>query len=199
MSRFVFVIVALTLSLGALAQELGAGDLVRKMTDEVMSAIKADTELAAGDRQKAIKLVQEKVLPYIDFEEAARLAVGRSWRQATPEQKAKLVVEFRQMLVRTYTNALGTYRGQTLKVLPARSKDAAPDETTVHTQYIRSTGQPLPVDFRMHKVGAGWKVFDFVVEGVSLVLTYRSEFDVIVKQQGIDGLILRLGQKNAPA
>jgi phospholipid transport system substrate-binding protein len=200
MTRALAFFAALMLSVSALAQEIAPDQLVVKITVEVLAAIRTDQQLAAGDKQKAIKLAEEKVLPYIDFEEATRLAVGRAWARASPEQKASLVAEFRRMLVRTYANAVGAYRGQTLTVLPWRgSKDGASDEATVHTRYIRSSGQPLPVDFTMRKTDAGWKVFDFVVEGVSLVLTYRSEFDAVVKQEGIDGLIKRLAQKNAPA
>ena len=139
------------------------------------------------------------MLPYIDFEEATRLAVGRSWPHASPEQKKRLVGEFRNMLVRTYANAVQAYRGQTLRVLPSRNIKDTSDEATVRTQYIRASGQKLPIDFAMRRTDGNWKVFDFVVEGVSLVLTYRSEFDAVVKQEGIDGLIKRLAQKNAPA
>ena len=184
----------------AVAQALAPEQLVQKITDDVLAAVKSDKALAAGDKQKAVKVAEEKVLPYIDFEYATRLAVGRSWRQASPEQKTRLVTEFRNMLVRTYSNSIQAYEGQTLKVLPSRGKgDNSADEATVRTQFVRAGGQPLPIDFQMHKGGNGWKVYDIVVEGVSLVLTYRSEFDSIVKQQGIDGLIQALAKKNIPA
>jgi phospholipid transport system substrate-binding protein len=183
----------------ALAQELGPEALVKKMTAEVMEAIKTDKQLAAGDKQKALKLAEEKILPHVDFEEATRLAVGRGWSQASPEQKKKLVQEFRSMLVRTYSNAIGAYEGQQMKVMPVRMK-AGDTEATVHNQFIRP-GAPKPVliDYSMRKTEQGWKIYDIVVEGVSLVLTYRSEFDAIAKQDGIDGLIKRLTQKNTPA
>jgi len=179
-------------------QDLAPDQLVQKITDEVLATIKSDKQLASGDRQKAVKLAEEKVLPYVDFEHATRLAVGRAWREATPEQKKRLVTEFRNMLVRTYSNAISTYEGQTLKVLPSRGK-ADPEDTTVRTQFMRAGGQPLPIDFAMRKTDQGWKVYDIVVEGVSLVLTYRAEFDAIVKQKGIDGLIQALATKNIPA
>ena len=182
----------------ALAQDLGPEDLVKKMTGEVLDAIKGDKQLAAGDRQKAVKLAEEKILPHVDFEEATRLAVGRGWAQASPEQKKKLVTEFRNMLVRTYSNAIGAYEGQTMKVMPVRMKPGDTD-VTVHNQFIRPGGKPVPVDYSMRKTDKGWKIYDIVVEGVSLVLTYRSEFDAVVKQDGIDGLIKRLSQKNTPA
>jgi phospholipid transport system substrate-binding protein len=184
----------------AAAQGLEPDQLVQKVTEEVMTAIKSDKQLAAGDKQKAMKLAEEKVLPYIDFEEATRLAVGRAWSQATPEQKKKLVSEFRNMLVRTYSNAIEAYQGQTLKVMPSRGgKQDAKDEATVRTQFTRAGGKPLPIEFQMRKTGETWKVYDISVEGISLVLTYRSEFDAVVKQEGIDGLIKRLTQKNSPA
>jgi phospholipid transport system substrate-binding protein len=179
-------------------QDLGPEELVRKVTQDVLDAIRSDKQLAAGDRQKALKLAEEKVLPHIDFEEAARLAVGRAWAQATPEQRKKLVEEFRKMLVRTYSSAISAYEGQTMTVLPVRMKPGD-TEITVHNRYIRAGGKPLPVDYAMHKTDQGWKIYDIAVEGVSLVLTYRSEFDAIVKQQGIDGLIKRLEEKNTPA
>ena len=188
----------LFVALPVFAQDLGPEELVKKITDDVLAAIKSDKELAAGDRQKAVKLAEEKILPYVDFEEATRLAVGRGWAQATPEQKKNLVQEFRNMLVRTYSNAIGTYEGQTMKVLPSRVKPAD-TEATVRNQFIRPGGKPVLIDYSMRKTAQGWKIYDIVVEGVSLVLTYRSEFDAIVKQDGVDGLIKRLTQKNTPA
>jgi phospholipid transport system substrate-binding protein len=200
MTRFAAFAFGLLFVLGALAQQtqLGPEELVKKVTDDVLAAVKSDKDLAAGDKQKALKLAEEKVLPLIDFEEATRLAVGRSWREATPEQRKRLTDEFRQMLVRSYSSAISRYEGQTMKVLPSRAK---PEDTdvTVRNQYIRPNAKPVQLDYQMHKTDAGWKVYDIVVEGVSLVLTYRSEFDAVVKQSGVDGLIKRLGEKNTPA
>jgi phospholipid transport system substrate-binding protein len=107
------------------------------------------------------------------------------------------VEEFRSMLVRTYSNALEGYQGQEMKVLPSRNK-AGDTEATVRNQFTRAGGKPVPIDYQMRKTGSGWKIYDISVEGISLVLTYRSEFDQVVKQEGIDGLIKRLSQKNAP-
>jgi phospholipid transport system substrate-binding protein len=198
MTQVLAFFAGLAFALSAAAQALAPDQLVQKITDEVLAAIKSDKELAAGDKQKAVKLAEEKVLPYIDFEQSTRLAVGRAWREATPEQKKRLVNEFRAMLVRTYSNAVSVYQGQTLKVLPSHGKQD-PEDTVVRTQYVRAGGQPLPIEFHMHQTDKGWKVYDIVVEGVSLVMTYRSEFDAVVKQEGIDGLIKRLAQKNTPA
>ncbi len=185
-------------SVAAEAKSMKPDELVKKVTEEILSAVKSDKQLAAGDKEKALKLAEEKVLPLIDFQEATRLAVGRSWGQASKEQQEKLVTEFRRMLVRTYSNAVSRYEGQTMKVLPSRYK---PEDTdvTVRNQYVRPGQKAVQLDYSMHKTPEGWKIYDIVVEGVSLVLTYRSEFDAIVKQAGIDGLIKRLAEKNTPA
>ena len=198
MNKVLAFLGAMALATVVAAQELAPDQLVQKITDDILAAIKSDKELAAGDKHKAIKLAEEKVLPYIDFEQATRLAVGRAWSQAAPEQKKRLVGEFRNMLVRTYSNAISAYQGQTLKVLPSRGKQD-PEDTVVRTQFVRAGGQPLPIEFHMRQADKTWKVYDIVVEGVSLVMTYRSEFDAVVKQEGIDGLIKRLAQKNTPA
>lgn len=185
-------------SLQGQAQELGPEELVKKITSDVMQTIKTDKQLAAGDKQRAMKLAEEKILPHVDFQEATRLAVGRAWRDASPEQKKKLVDEFRSMLVRTYSNALQAYEGQEMKVLPSRNKPGD-TEATVRNQFVRAGGKPVSIDYQMRKTDGGWKIYDITVEGISLVLTYRSEFDQVVKQEGIDGLIKRLSQKNTPA
>jgi phospholipid transport system substrate-binding protein len=146
MTKLVALLGALVIATGAWAQQdLAPDQLVQKITDEVLASVKSDKDLAAGGKQKALKLAEEKILPYIDFEHATRLAVGRAWRQATPEQQKKLVSEFRSMLVRTYSNGIGAYQGQTLKVLPSRGKPD-PEDTTVRTQFVRPGGQPLPYE-----------------------------------------------------
>ena len=184
-----------------LAQETGPEELVKKITDDVMAAIQSDRDLAAGDKDKALKLAEQKVLPHVDFEEATRLAVSRAWSRASAEQQKTLVTEFRAMLLRTYTNAIGTYAGTQARLLPTRGKpqgEARGSEATVRYQFVRSGGSPVLVAYELRKTGAGWKIYDISVEGMSLVLTYRTEFDGILKQEGVDGLIRRLAQKNTP-
>jgi phospholipid transport system substrate-binding protein len=188
---------SLFLALPVHAQDQGPEELVKKITQDVLTAIKSDKQLAAGDRQKMLKLAEDKVLPHIDFGEAARLALGRSWARATPEQRKQVVAEFRAMLVRTYASAIDAYRGQTLHVLPVRMKPADTD-VTVRNRYVRPGATSVMIEYQMRKTSQGWKIYDIVVEGVSLVITYRSEFDAVVKQDGIDGLIKRLAEKNAP-
>jgi phospholipid transport system substrate-binding protein len=194
-TRFASFALGALLALGAAAQEPKPDELVKRITDEILAALHSDRELAAGDREKAMRLAEEKVLPHIDFVEATRLAVGRSWRDASREQQEKLVAEFRRMLLRTYSNAISAYQGQTMRVLPLRMS-AEDTDVTVRNQYLRPGQRPVQLDYQMRRTPAGWKIYDMVVEGVSLVLTYRSEFDAVVKSQGIDGLIRRLAERN---
>jgi len=197
--KFVLAFLTAFIGFAHAADEQSPEALVKQVTAEILDALKSDKKLASGDRQAVLKLAEEKVLPHIDFEEATRLAVGRAWSQSSPEQKKKLVTEFRRMLVRVYSNAIQPYEGQTIQVAPVRMK---PDDTeaTVHNTFKRASGgKPVGFDYAMRKTEQGWKIYDIVVEGVSLVLTYRSEFDSLVKQEGVDGLIKRLASKNSPA
>jgi phospholipid transport system substrate-binding protein len=180
----------------ALAQDLAPDELVRKVTADVFDAIKSDKQLQAGDRDKALALAEKKILPYVDFRETARLATGKAWNGATPEQQDQIVIEFRSMLVRIYSSAIGVYRGQTMKVLAVRLPEGA-TEVTVRNQFQRPGQQSVPVDYAMMKEPAGWMIYDITVDGVSLVLIYRDEFNQITKASGIDGLIKRLKEKNA--
>jgi phospholipid transport system substrate-binding protein len=179
----------------ALAQQTPE-DLVKQITTDVLEAIKSDKQLQAGDKRKALQLAEQKVLPHVDFEEAVKLAAGKSWNTATPEQQKRLASEFRSMLIRVYSNAIDSYRGQTMKVLPSRMAPNA-TETTVRNQYLRPGAPPVPVDYAMKKTAEGWKIYDISIEGVSMVLTYRAEFEQISRTSGIDGLIKRLQEKNA--
>ena len=187
---------SLCFALSAGAQELGPEELVKKVTAEVLDTVKSDKQLQAGDRRKVLALVEQKILPLVDFREATQLAVGKTWHQATPQQRERLVNEFRSMLVRIYSNAIDVYRGQTLKVLPLRMPAGATD-VTVRNQYLREGRPPVPVEYSMRKTPEGWKIYDIAVEGVSLVLTYRAEFEQVTRTSGVEGLIKRLQQKNA--
>lgn len=183
---------ALVLAATARAAETAPDALVKTTTEEVLQVIKQNP-----DRNQLVKVAETKVLPHFDFERMTRLAVGRSWNQATPEQRQRLQKEFRDLLVRTYTNALATGKQQNVavQVKPVhQGKDGS--EVTVDTQINRSGAPPIPVDYRMEKKPDGWKVYDVVVEGVSLVTTYRDSFQNEVQKGGVDGLIKTLSEKN---
>jgi len=191
----IMLLLSFLLSFESAAQELRPDDLVRKVTADVLGAIRADMQLQAGDRRKSLALAEEKILPHVDFREATQLAMGRSWYSATPAQQDQVVNEFRSMLVRIYSNSIDVYRGQTLRVLPVRMAAGA-TEVTVRNQYLRDGRPPVPVEYSMRKTPEGWKIYDIAVEGVSLVLTYRAEFESITRASGVDGLIKRLQLKN---
>ena len=184
----------LPLSLPAWAAAQSPEDLVRQITNDVLDAIKKDKDLQTGNKEKALALAEQKVLPHLDFLEMTRLASGRAWNTATPEQREKLVTAFRAMLVRTYANSIDVYRGQTMSVVSAK---VLPDatEATVRNRYASPGRRPTPVDYEMRKSGNEWKVYDIVVDGISLVLTYRTQFDDAVRSSGIDGLIKQLQAK----
>ena len=194
--RHLLLALSLFIAAGARAQAPAPDELVRKVTTDVLEAIQSDQQLQGGDRKKALALAEAKILPHVDFQEAAQIATGRSWHVATPAQKKQLVDQFRELLIRIYASSIDVYRGQTMKVLPLRAgRDAT--EVKVRNQYIREGQPPVPVDYAMLKTPTGWKIYDVSVEGISLVLAYRSEFENIVRSAGIDGLIKRLQEKNA--
>lgn len=185
------------LAASALAQELAPDALVRKIAEEAIAAAKSDAELAAGDRRKALLFAEHNILPHFDFVEATRIAVGRAWWRATKEQQERLVSEFRAVLMRT-SNAIQRYEGQSLVTLPLYMKPGDTD-VIVRNHYLAAGRKPVQLDLAMHKTSQGWKIYDVVVEGMSLVLTYRSDFDPVLKQYGIEGLIKRLVEKNRSA
>jgi phospholipid transport system substrate-binding protein len=179
----------------AAAQGSGPEELVRQVTADVLAAVQSDQALAAGDRRKALALAEAKILPHVDFREATRLAVNRAWASATAEQQDRIVAEFRSMLVRIYAASVDVYRGQVMRVQPLGLEPGA-IEATVRNQYLSPGQTPVPVDYAMRKTPEGWKVYDITVGGVSLVLTFRSEFEQVMRQSGIEGLIKRMSDKN---
>lgn len=192
-------VVGLFCMVGVARAEVVAPDVLIKSTvQDVIAIIKQDKDIQAGNQKKILELVDAKVLPHFDFERMTRLAVGKSWRKATPEQKQALVTEFRNMLVRTYTKAFTVYRDQTVEIKPFKM---APDATdvTVKTNIIKPGAQPIPVDYEMGKTADGWKAYDLSIEGVSMVGSYRGTFATQIEQGGIDGLIKTLADKNSTA
>jgi len=178
----------------AFAQE-APDAMVRRTTDEVLAIIKADKDLQSGNTRKIVELAEQKVLPHFDFARMTRLAVGRSWAQATDAQKEALTKEFRTLLVRTYSTSLGQYRDQKIEVKPL--KIAAQDkEATVRTAVIQQGGPPIPIDYSMEKTEKGWMVYDVVIDGASLVTTYRGSFNDQIQKGGIDGLVKTLQDRN---
>jgi phospholipid transport system substrate-binding protein len=178
----------------ALAQE-APDALVKRVSEEVLTTIRSDKDLQAGNQAKVKELIETKLAPNFDFTRMTTLAVGRNWRTATPEQQKQLTDQFRTLLVRTYSGALTGYRDNTMDYKPLRMNPG--DTDVIVRSEVRRQGQaPVQIDYDMGKTPDGWKVYDVVVSGVSLVTNYRDEFGDIVKTSGIDGLIKALETKN---
>ncbi|CAI06829.1 MlaC/ttg2D family ABC transporter substrate-binding protein [Aromatoleum aromaticum] len=168
--------------------------LVRDVSSDVLAIVRDDQAIRAGDTGRVVDLVEEKVLPHFNFRRMTMLAVGKDWRQATPEQQNELVDAFRTLLVRTYSNALTQYRNQVIEYKPARF-GAADTTVRVQTEVRQAGAQPINIDYVLEKTDRGWKVFDVVVAGVSLVTNYRGTFAQEIRAGGIDGLIRSLHAK----
>jgi len=180
------------------AEVIAPDALIKNTVQEVIAVIKQDKGIQAGDQKKITALVDAKVLPHFDFARMTQLAVGKYWRTATPEQKQALVTEFRNMLVRTYTKVFTVYRDQTVEVKP--SKMATGDiEVTVKTVISKPGSQPILVDYEMKIAESGWKAYDISIDGVSMVMSYRGTFTSQIQENGIDGLIKTLSDKNTKA
>ena len=177
------------------AQELAPDVLVKNVTTEVVELITKDKEIRSGNRAKLIEVIEARVLPHFSFDSMTALAVGQSWSKATAEQKKRLIEEFKILLVRTYASALAAFSEQRFDFRPLRAK---PNDTdvTVNVRVLQSGAQPVPIDYSMEKTAAGWKVYDVMVGGVSLVANYRTEFNNTVREAGIEGLIKNLRAKN---
>jgi len=193
-----FSMALLALGAGAARAEAQAPDvLIKQVSTEVLDAVKADKSIKAGDLQKIIALVDAKVMPHVDFQRMTSSAVGRYWRQATPDQQKRLQDEFKILLVRTYSGALSQVRDQTVQLKPMRGSANDP-EVVVKTE-IRGQGDPIQLDYRLEKSGDGWKIYDVNVLGVWLVENYRNSFAQEIGANGIDGLIAKLAERNKSA
>lgn len=199
--RLVSWLVALTLVFGASlarAQDVKAPDeLIKEVSTDVLDAVKADKSIQTGDVQKVIALVDAKVMPYVNFQRMTASAVGRYWRQATPDQQKRLQDEFKTLLVRTYSGALSQVKDQTVQLKPMRAAADAAD-VVVRTE-VRGKGDPIQLDYRLEKSATGWKIYDVNVLGVWLVENYRNSFAQEIGANGIDGLIAKLAERNKAA
>jgi phospholipid transport system substrate-binding protein len=194
MYRILATLLAALVPALASAQET-PDQLVKRTADEIIAIIKNDKDVASGNTAKVVELAEQKVLPHFDFERMTRLAVGRNWSQATEAQKQALIKEFRTLLVRTYSTSLSQYRNQTIEVKPTKL-GPSDKEAIVRTQVIQQGGPPIPIDYAMEKTDSGWKVYDVVIDGASLVTTYRGTFNDQIQKGGIDGLIKTLQERN---
>jgi len=177
------------------AEELAPDALVRAISTDVLAAIRQDKDMQAGNPRKIASLVETKILPHFDFAHTTRIAMGANWRRASPEQRERLVREFRTLLVRTYSSALASYRDQVIEFKPLRAQ-ADDAQVTVRSEVRQAGAQAVSIDYEMEKTPSGWKVYDVKIGGVSLAATYRDTFAEEVRNHGIDGLIDLLSEKN---
>jgi len=168
--------------------------LIKEVSTDVLDTIKADKSIQAGDVNKIMTLVDSKVMPHVNFQRMTSAAVGRYWRQATPDQQKRLQDEFKTLLVRTYSGALSQVRDQTVQLKPMRGNPDDP-EVVVRTE-IRGRGDPIQLDYRLEKAPDGWKIYDVNVLGIWLVENYRNSFAQEIGANGIDGLIAKLAERN---
>ena len=182
---------------GAIAAE-SPDALVKRTAEDVMAIVKNDKDIQAGNQDKIFALAEEKILPNFNFDRVSRLVLGKNWTKATPDQKAAFQTEFRTLLLRTYATALSKYKNQTIEYKPLRLADGA-NTAAVKTVILQPGGQPIAVDYSLEKQADAWKVYDIVIEGVSLVTNYRGQFTQEVRQNGLDSLIKKLAEKNSAA
>jgi phospholipid transport system substrate-binding protein len=196
--RLIGAALALWLLLPALAATADGADaqaLVRRTADRVLAEVKANKARLDRDTSGIYDLVQQFVVPHFDFARMTQSAMGRHWRSANEEQRAALVREFQEMLVRTYAVALLNYSGQQIEYLPLRA-GPADEDVLVQTKVSDSGAPPIPIDYRLSRALGTWKVYDVTIDGVSLVSNYRSMFAEQVQRTGVDGLIRQLSDRN---
>jgi phospholipid transport system substrate-binding protein len=179
------------------AAEEAADALVKRLSSDVLENIKVDKAIQAGDLSRIVTLVDNKIMPNVNFQRMTASAVGPAWKTATPEQQKRLQDEFKILLVRTYAGALAQVTDQTIDIKPLRA--AADDKEVVVRTVIKGRGDPIQLDYKLEKTpgeGAGWKIFNLNVLGVWLVETYRSQFAQEINAKGINGLIVTLAERN---
>jgi len=195
MKRLLAGLAMLLVAAAAAAGMTPPDELVKDVMLDIQRAIVQDQDLQKGDRAKTIRVIEEKALPHFNHVGMTALAVGANWRKATPEQKRRLAEEFRALLVSTYASSLSAFGDQKFEFRPTPVKPADTD-VTVPVRIVQSGTQPLLVEYDMEKTPGGWKCYDIRIAGISLVVNYRTEFDVIVRAKGVDGLIEALTAKN---
>jgi phospholipid transport system substrate-binding protein len=191
------LLAGLGLGVQAHAEDEAPDALIKRLSVDVLEAIKADKSIRTGDLSKVVALVDARILPNLNFQRMTASAVGPAWRQATPEQHKKLQDEFKVLLVRTYSGALAQVTDQTIAMKPLRA--AADDKEVVVRTEIKGSGDPIQLDYRLEKTpgqGAGWKIYNINVLGVWLVENYKSQFAAEINAKGLDGLITTLVERN---
>ena len=195
--QFLIALSLLCFSASGFAIE-GPDELVKRTAEDVLAVVKTDKDIQAGDQRKIFALAEEKIVPNFNFDKVSRMVLGKNWSKATPDQKTAFQAEFRSLLIRTYATALSKYKNQVIEYKPFR-KASESNVASVKTLIVQPGGQPIAVDYTLEKQGDAWKVYDIVIEGVSLVTNYRGQFSQEIRTNGLDSLIKKLGDKNRAA
>ncbi|MBS1188514.1 MAG: Toluene tolerance [Rhodocyclaceae bacterium] len=169
--------------------------MVKRVSEEVLDIVRKDKAIQSGNPNRVLELVDAKVLPHFNFRHMTALAVGKDWRRASPQQQQQLMQEFKTLLVRTYSNALTSYRDQTIRYKPFKMNPGDTD-VLVRTEVVQPGNKPVQLDYSLEKVDDDWKVYDVTVAGISLVTNYRETFAQEVRSGGIEGLIQSIANKN---
>ena len=199
MKKLIFSIATALISGSAFAQNVldsaTPDSLIKTIVTDVMASVKADPEIQKGNIPRVVELVEKKIVPYTDMRRTTQLAMGRNWSKATPEQQNQLIIEFKNLLIRTYSGALSQLRDQTVQYKPLRS---SPSDTDVIVRtVVIGKSDPIPLDYRLEKTNEGWRVYDVNIMGAWLIEAYRNQFTNQINQNGIDGLIKFLQERNA--
>jgi phospholipid transport system substrate-binding protein len=184
--------------LQALAWGHPAEEVVKETAEKILTQLRKERAEVQKNPQRVDELVDKIVLPHFDFYKMSSRVLGKYWRRASDEQKEKFTKEFRILLVRTYAKALVDNMDQTIDYLPVRAPKNAED-VTVKTEIPQQGGFPLPIDYSMYLTNGEWKVYDVEIDGVSLVINYRTTFANEIKQAGLDKLIAKLATRNKQA
>jgi len=194
MKKFLSFLLAAFCASSVIAQE-APDALIQHVTEDVLEIVRKDRDIQNGNAHKAIELVDKKVLPHFNFQHMTALAVGKEWRKATPQQQQQLTAEFKTLLVRTYSNALTSYKNQKVVYKPFKMNPGDAD-VLVRTEVLQPGSKPVQLDYSLEKLDSGWKVYDVVVAGISLVTNYRDQFGQEIRNGGVDGLIASVAAKN---
>ncbi len=194
MKKLFSLLLTVLISSAAVAQE-APDALIQRVTEEVLEIVRKDKDIQNGSTHKVVDLAEKKVLPHFNFQHMTALALGKEWRKASPQQQQQLTAEFKTLLVRTYSNALTGYRNQRIVYKPFKM-NAGDTDVLVRTEVVQPGSKPVQLDYSLEKQDSGWKVYDVVVAGISLVTNYRDQFGQEVRNGGIDGLIASIAAKN---
>lgn len=179
------------------ATPAGPDELVKQTSEKVLATLEKNKPLYEKNPERIYQLVDEIILPNLDFVAMSKLALGKNWNQASVQQQTRFTEAFKNMLIRTYSKSLTEYAGQKIEFLPYRPEPDGKMTTDVSTRILPSNGPAIPIDYRLRFKDDAWKVYDISIDGISLVTNYRNSFASDIRTGGMDSLINKLNAKLA--